>query len=49
MAFVEDVVTAEQSGFEWARENEIVDECYCRGAGPRFEAGCEAYVAGFGR
>jgi hypothetical protein len=43
------VVTAEQSGFEWARENEIVDECYCRGAGPGFEAGCEAYVAGFGR
>ena len=48
-AFVEEVVTAEQSGFEWARENEIVDECYCRGAGSRFEAGCEAYVAGFGR
>lgn len=48
-AFVEDVVTAEQSGFAWARENEIVDDCLCRGAGPRFEAGCEAYVAGFGR
>jgi len=49
MAFVEDVVTPEQSGFEWARENEIVDECFCGGAGPGFEAGCEAYVAGFGR
>jgi hypothetical protein len=48
-AFVEDVVTAEQSGFAWARENELVDDCLCRGAGPRFEAGCEAYVAGFGR
>lgn len=47
-AYVDDVVTAEQSGFEWARENEIVDPCLCSGAGPRFEAGCAAYVAGFG-
>lgn len=48
-AFAEDAVTAEQAGFEWARENEVVDACQCRGAGPRFEAGCEAYVAGFAR
>jgi hypothetical protein len=46
-AFVEDAVTAEQAGFEWARENEFGDSCHCAGAGPRFEAGCEAYVAGF--
>jgi hypothetical protein len=43
-AFVEDAVTAEQSGFQWARENEVGDPCRCDGAGPRFEAGCEAYV-----
>lgn len=43
-AFVEDAVTAEQSGFQWARENEVGDPCRCAGAGPRFEAGCEAYV-----
>lgn len=43
-AFVEDTVTAEQSGFQWARENEVGDPCRCGGAGPRFEAGCEAYV-----
>jgi hypothetical protein len=49
IAYAEDVVTAEQSGFEWARENEIIDDCHCRGAGTRFEAGCEAYVAGFSR
>jgi hypothetical protein len=48
-AFVEEAVTAEQAGFEWARENEVVEGCLCRGGGPRFEAGCEAYVAGFGR
>jgi hypothetical protein len=46
-AFADDAVTAEQAGFEWARENEVVDACLCGGAGPRFEAGCEAYVAGF--
>ena len=43
-AFVEDAVTAEQSGFQWARENEVGERCRCSGAGPRFEAGCEAYV-----
>jgi hypothetical protein len=47
-AFAEETVTAEQAGFEWARENEVADGCLCRGAGPRFEAGCDAYVAGFG-
>lgn len=41
--------TAEQSGFEWARENEVADDCLCSGAGPRFAAGCEAYVGGFAR
>jgi len=46
-AFADDAVTAEQAGFEWARENEVVDACLCGGAGPRFEAGCEAYVTGF--
>ena len=46
-AFAVLAVTAEQSGFEWARENEIADECFCGGAGPRFAAGCEAYVGGF--
>jgi hypothetical protein len=44
-AFAADTVTAEQSGFEWARENEVTDTCLCRGAGPGFLAGCEAYVA----
>jgi hypothetical protein len=43
-AFVEDAVTAESSGFQWARENGIGDRCRCDGAGPRFEAGCEAWV-----
>jgi hypothetical protein len=43
-AFVEDAVTAEQSGFQWARENEVGQRCRCSGAGPRFAAGCEAYV-----
>jgi hypothetical protein len=42
--FVQDAVTAEQAGFQWARENEVDDRCRCSGAGPRFEAGCEAYV-----
>jgi hypothetical protein len=48
-AFAELAVTAEQSGFEWARENELVDDCLCDGAGPRFAAGCEAFVRRFGR
>jgi hypothetical protein len=48
-AFAELTVTAEQSGFEWARENELADDCRCGGAGPRFAAGCEAYVGAFGR
>jgi hypothetical protein len=48
-AFAEQSVTAEQSGFEWARDNELGDDCLCGGAGPRFAAGCEAYVTGFGR
>jgi hypothetical protein len=47
-AFAEQAVTAEQSGFEWARENDLADDCHCTGAGPRFAAGCEAYVTGFG-
>jgi hypothetical protein len=46
-AYAEEAVTAEQAGFEWARENEVDDACRCAGAGPRFEAGCAAYVAGF--
>jgi hypothetical protein len=46
-AFVEEAVTSEQAGFEWARENEFDDTCHCAGAGPRFEAGCEAYVTGY--
>ncbi|HET7203117.1 MAG TPA: hypothetical protein VFI92_07080 [Steroidobacteraceae bacterium] len=46
-AFAELAVTAEQSGFEWARENELADDCLCSGAGHRFAAGCEAYVGGF--
>ena len=48
-AFAEVAVTAEQSGFEWARENGLDDDCLCDGAGPRFAAGCEAFVRGFGR
>jgi hypothetical protein len=48
-AFAELTVTAEQSGFEWARENELADDCRCGGAGPRFAAGCEAYVGAFAR
>jgi|GEM_PF-2884404 hypothetical protein len=37
-------VTAEQAGFAWARDNALDDRCRCGGAGPRFEAGCEAFV-----
>ena len=48
-AFAEHTVTAEQSGFEWARDNGLADDCHCGGAGSRFQAGCEAYVMGFGR
>ncbi|HEX5649766.1 MAG TPA: hypothetical protein VFX69_08930 [Steroidobacteraceae bacterium] len=48
-AFAELAVTAEQSGFEWARENQLADDCLCDGAGPRFAAGCEAFVRGFGQ
>lgn len=40
-------VTAEQAGFQWARDNALTDPCLCSGAGPGFEAGCEAYVRGF--
>ncbi|HET7202590.1 MAG TPA: hypothetical protein VFI92_04420 [Steroidobacteraceae bacterium] len=47
-AFAEHSVTAEQSGFEWARDNGLTDDCQCGGAGPRFQAGCEAYVMGTG-
>jgi hypothetical protein len=46
-AFVEEAVTSEQAGFQWARDNEFDDTCQCAGAGPGFEAGCEAYVTGF--
>lgn len=45
--YVEAAVTAEQAGFEWARDNEVPDPCHCAGAGARFEAGCEVYVTGF--
>ena len=48
-AFVERAVTAEQSGFEWARANALPDDCSCGGAGARFAAGCEAFVRAFGR
>jgi hypothetical protein len=48
-AYALEVVTVELAGFEWARDNEIADPCRCRGAGPRFEAGCTAYVSGFAR
>jgi hypothetical protein len=48
-AYAEEVVTVEQAGFEWARDNEIADPCRCRGAGPHFEAGCAAYASGFAR
>jgi len=48
-AFTEVAGTAEQSGFEWARANELPDDCACAGAGPRFAAGCEAFVRAFGR
>ena len=48
-AFAERAVTAEQSGFEWARANALPDDCSCGGAGPRFAAGCEAFVRAFGR
>lgn len=46
-AFAEETVTAEQAGFEWARENDLGDASQCAGAGPGFEAGCQAYVHGF--
>ena len=42
--FVKETVTAEQAGFQWARENDLGDARYCAGAGPSFEAGCQAYV-----
>jgi hypothetical protein len=45
-AYALEVVTVELAGFEWARDNEIADPCRCGGAGPRFEAGCAAYVSG---
>jgi len=45
--YVEAAVTAEQAGFEWARDNEVADPCHCAGAGARFEAGCEVYATGF--
>jgi hypothetical protein len=48
-AFVEDAVTAENAGFQWARENDVDEPCRCGGAGPRFEAGCEVYVRTVGR
>jgi hypothetical protein len=48
-AYTEEVVTVEQAGFEWARDNEVTNPCRCRGAGPRFEAGCAAYASGYGR
>ena len=47
-AFAELAITAEQSGFEWARANALPDDCFCDGAGPRFAAGCEAFVRAFG-
>ena len=43
-AFAAATVTAEQAGFSWARDNGLDDHCRCGGAGPRFEAGCEAFV-----
>lgn len=48
-AFVEETVTPEQAGFEWARENELDETCRCRGGGTGFEAGCAAYVTEGGR
>ena len=48
-AFVEEAVTPEQAGFEWARENELDETCRCRGGGAGFEAGCAAYVTESGR
>jgi hypothetical protein len=48
-AFVEEAVTPEQAGFEWARENELDATCRCRGGGAGFEAGCAAYVTESGR
>ena len=48
-AFVEEAVTPEQAGFEWARENELDETCRCRGGGAGFEAGCVAYVTESGR
>jgi hypothetical protein len=43
-AFAAATATAEQAGFSWARDNGLEDRCRCGGAGPRFEAGCEAFV-----
>lgn len=43
-AFAMATATAEQAGFSWARDNGLDDRCRCGGAGPRFEAGCEAFV-----
>jgi hypothetical protein len=45
--YANETVTPEQAGFQWARENELRDPCLCPGAGPGFEAGCEAWVTGF--
>lgn len=45
--YADETVTAEQAGFQWARDNDLTDPCLCSGAGPGFEAGCEAYVSGF--
>jgi hypothetical protein len=44
--YAHQTVTAEQAGFQWARDNELTDTCLCAGAGPAFEAGCEAFVRG---
>lgn len=46
-AFADETVTPEQAGFQWARENDLSDPCLCAGAGPAFEAGCEAWVRGY--
>jgi hypothetical protein len=43
-AFAAATASAEQAGFAWARDNGLEDRCHCAGAGPRFEAGCEAFV-----
>lgn len=46
-AYADEAVTAEQAGFQWARDNGLADPCLCAGAGPGFEAGCEAWVRSF--